>query len=67
MERALGMSMNEITTIFGLVSLITVVVNLFVACMADRMRRVMTTTTVRKPEFHILGNVEILTRYTNFD
>ena len=48
LKRVHGLKISEISNIFGLVSVVTMIVNLVVACAADRMRHVMTTTGVRK-------------------
>ena len=48
MERVHGLSRMKIATVFGLVSILTLAVNLFVAWAADRMKSVMNNTSVRK-------------------
>ena len=48
MERVHGLTGMKIGTTFGLVSILTLTVNLLVAWAADRMKNVMTNTSVRK-------------------
>ena len=48
MERVHGLTGMKIGTIFGLVSILTLTVNLLVAWAADKMKNVMTNTSVRK-------------------
>ena len=48
LKRVHEMSISQIGNVFGLVAVVTMIVNIGVACMADRMRKVMKTTSVRK-------------------
>jgi MFS family permease len=48
LSRVHNMGISEISSIFGIVTIITMLVNLAVAMCADKMRRVMPSTLVRK-------------------